>query len=82
MRPQWKTLGNHTTVGEPGRTIESLKTDLEPYREGLEIIESVDNVTVKPKRFLGRDFSPSPRSLSTMGEAISAVGGSLDSLYL
>jgi len=58
VRPQWRTQRHHTTVGEPEQTIESLKKDLEPYIRDLDIIETVDGITVKPKRFLGRDFSP------------------------
>jgi len=58
VRPQWRTPRHHTTVGEPEQTIESLKKDLEPYIKDLDIIETVDGITVKPKRFLGRDFSP------------------------
>jgi len=69
VRPQWKTPRHHTSMGEPGQTIESLRMDLGPYLKDLEIIEAVDGIIVKPKRFLGRDFSP-------IAEIIEYYGGS------
>lgn len=38
--------------------IESLKKDLSPYLKDVDIIEGEENLTVKPRRFLGRAFSP------------------------
>ena len=74
VRPQWKTPEHHITVGEPEQTIESLRRDLEPYMKDLEIIETVDGITVKPKRFLGRDFSPIAEILEYYGGSYISSG--------
>jgi len=69
VRPQWKTLGSNASMGEQGQPLELLRRDLGPYLKDLEITETVDGIIVKPKRFLGRDFSP-------IAEIVEYYGGS------
>ena len=69
VRPLWKTLESNASMGEQGQHLELLRRDLGPYLKDLEITETVDGVIVKPKRFLGRDFSP-------IAEIVEYYGGS------
>jgi hypothetical protein len=59
----------HAPPGEPVATVEALKKDLSTHLEDLEISEEDENIIVKPKRFLGPDFSP-------IAEIIECYGGS------
>ena len=69
VRSQWRNLGSSASMGEQGQPLESLRRDLEPYLKDLDITETVEGITVKPKRFLGRDFSP-------IAEIVEYYGGS------
>ena len=68
VRPQWKTPDSRE-LGDQVQLVESLRRDLDAYLKDLEITETCDSITVRPKRFLGRDFPP-------IAEIIEYYGGS------
>ena len=69
VRPQWKTPDSNALMDDEGQLVESLRMDLGPYLTDLEITETPEGITVKPKRFLGRDFPP-------IAEIVEFYGGS------
>ena len=69
VRPHWKTPDSNALMDDEGQLVESLRMDLGPYLKDLEITETPEGITVKPKRFLGRDFPP-------IAEIVEFYGGS------
>lgn len=66
VRPVWKSLSK---PGSTGLIVESIRLDLAPFLKDLNIDETSEGIVVKPKRFLGRSFTP-------VAEIVEYYGGS------